>query len=183
MLENLSFTGIKGSGKFNDKKAKKTLNKFLDHFYVYVCNHNEISMDLEFLALDTFEALRPSMKFTNNIKALNPKSSSKVSKPTAEDEEEKKVSPGENSSKPPIKPEEPNLEEQEFEQELKQMIDKSFTKGKQKRPLMKIDYSQMKNVMQVLQNSQQIKKPASAEETKQDSQTKGKSSFGLVLTF
>lgn len=47
--------------------------------------------------------------------------------------------------------------EDEFEKELKQMVSKSFTKGKQKRPLVKFDQSQMLNVLTVFKNSKELK--------------------------
>ena len=151
MLENLYFTGIKGAGKFGDKKAKKRLDKFLKHFHNYIHIHNGISMDLEFFALDTFESLRPSMKIGKNFSTLikiesDDKNQAKKYKGTTgkwiivddSEEETKEVTPDQKSDEDPEKlfsmdrEQEVDMEQQQFDLEFKQMINKSFTKGKQK---------------------------------------------------
>lgn len=58
-------------------------------------------------------------------------------------EEEKKDEAEEEKDK------EAELEEKMFENELKSMVDKSFSKGKQKRPMFKLDNAQMKNVAKI----------------------------------
>ena len=188
LLENLYFTGVKGSGKFGDKKAKKRLDKFLKHFHNYIHIHNHISMDLEFFALDTFESLKPNMKIGKNFSTLIQienmnKNENKIFKGASanwiivddSDEETKEdisQKQEEDSSKlfSMEREQEVDMEQQQFDQELKLMIDKSFTKGKQKRPLLKLDEAQTKSVMMVLKNSRQITIKEKSD-TKEDNKT------------
>jgi regulator of nonsense transcripts 2 len=161
MLENLSLSGFKEGSKSEQKKIKTSLNKFLNHFYAYIFIDKKISLDLEYLVLDTYEALKPNMKNSKNIhKQFSGKHKFKkddfgknLMNDSDSDEEQKEVSPPKDNSAQILAMErekEIDVEEQEFDNELKQMMDKSFAKGKHKRPLLKLDTAQMKNVMLIL---------------------------------
>jgi hypothetical protein len=161
ILENLSLSGFKENSKAEQKKVKTNLNKFLNHFYAYIFIDKKISLDLEYLVLDTYEALKPNMKNSKHVhkqysgKHKFPKDSSSKNLPldSDSDEELKEASPPKDNSAQILAMErvkEIDIEEQEFDNEFKQMMGKSFAKGKQKRPLLKLDTAQMKNVMLVL---------------------------------
>ena len=172
LLLNLSLSGFKEVGKGGSKKAKQDLTTFLSHFNSFIYKGKHISLDLDYFVQDTFEALKPFKNSKVNQRLVNDhlaklktkysnkeplKVSIKEEKKQKEEGEEEIISTEETITELNEEEKEDLKEMEQFDRELQYMVDKSFTKDKQKRPLVKLDQTKMQNAFFILQNSKELK--------------------------
>ena len=162
LRENL--VKVRNFNLLNHIDYKRKFDKFLKFFQRFIHSNSNISMDLDFIAIEILENIRPTMKIYKNFEEAD-QACNKIlqreehryatgAKSDEEDKSDDEINIEETKIDTSGKHDDQNQEQDEFDEEFRKLMEESLAQGREKRTQVKPNNSKTAPFMKIMETQE-----------------------------